>query len=75
MAEGKAPIPVDVKAGKAYYWCTCGLSKAQPFCDGAHKGSDKAPMAYTPEADGTIYFCTCKATANAPMCDGAHKSL
>ena len=48
---GKAPLPVEVKAGETYYWCSCGQSKNQPFCDGSHKGSDFTPMAWTAEAD------------------------
>jgi CDGSH-type Zn-finger protein len=71
----KAPIPVEVEAGKAVYWCTCGQSASQPFCDGSHKGSAFAPMAYTPASTGVIYFCACKMTKSAPLCDGTHKSL
>ena len=66
------PIPVAVEAGKTYYWCSCGLSDTQPFCNGAHKGTGKAPVAFKPEASGTVYFCSCKKTQNAPKCDGSH---
>lgn len=71
----KAPYPVDVEAGKSYFWCSCGQSANQPFCDGSHKGSDFAPMKYTAEKDGKAFFCGCKASANAPMCDGSHSKL
>ena len=71
----KAPIAVDVEAGKAYFWCTCGKSAKQPFCDGSHKGSDFAPMAWKAEASGTKYFCACKQTNGEPFCDGSHKAL
>jgi CDGSH-type Zn-finger protein len=71
----KAPYATTVEAGKTYYWCSCGKSAKQPFCDGSHKGSDFAPMAYTADKDGTAYLCGCKSTKNAPLCDGAHKSL
>ena len=72
---GRAPIGVEVEAGKTYYWCTCGQSTTQPFCDGSHKGSEFSPMAYKAEASGKVWFCTCKQTGKAPLCDGSHKKL
>jgi len=71
----KSPIAVELEAGKTYYWCTCGKSDSQPFCNGAHKGSEFAPKAFTAEKSGTAYLCACKETKNAPFCDGAHKAL
>jgi CDGSH-type Zn-finger protein len=79
MAEAivaqKAPYPVAVEAGKSYYWCSCGKSASQPFCDGSHKGSEFSPLLYKADASKTLYFCGCKATANAPFCDGRHAKL
>ncbi|MEI8144393.1 MAG: CDGSH iron-sulfur domain-containing protein [Alphaproteobacteria bacterium] len=72
---GKAPIPVEVEAGKSYWWCTCGLSAKQPFCDGSHKGSEFTPLQWTATDTKTAYFCACKATKAAPLCDGSHKAL
>jgi CDGSH-type Zn-finger protein len=74
-AAGKAPIPVTLEAGRDYYWCTCGQSKKQPFCDGSHKGSSFAPLVFQSAAAGEKYLCTCKATRNPPYCDGSHKQL
>ena len=71
----KAPYPVAVEAGKSYYWCACGLSATQPFCDGSHKGTGLAPMPFKADASKTVYFCGCKATTTAPMCDGSHSRL
>ena len=71
----KAPMPMNVEAGKTYYWCSCGQSKNQPFCDGSHKGSDFAPVAYKAEKDGTVYFCACKHSKNGALCDGSHSKL
>ena len=71
----KAPYGVNVEAGKDYWWCACGRSAAQPFCDGSHKGTGLAPMKFTAEADKTMYFCGCKATGNTPLCDGTHAKL
>lgn len=66
------PFAVDVEAGKTYFWCSCGKSAKQPFCDGSHQGSSFTPVKYTAEKDGKAYFCGCKATANQPLCDGSH---
>lgn len=71
----KNPYAVEVEAGKTYYWCACGLSKSQPFCDGSHKPTGFTPVAWKAEEEGKAFFCGCKATANAPMCDGTHGTL
>ena len=71
----KAPYPVDVEAGKTYYWCACGRSKTQPFCDGSHQGTSFSPLAYQAEKNGTVYFCGCKQSKNPPLCDGSHNKL
>ncbi|MCX8511532.1 MAG: CDGSH iron-sulfur domain-containing protein [Chthoniobacteraceae bacterium] len=71
----KAPFPVEVQAGKTYYWCSCGKSANQPFCNGAHKGSEFAPIPYTAEKDGTVYFCGCKHSTKGALCDGGHAKL
>ncbi len=68
------PIVVDVEAGKSYYWCACGKSKTQPFCDGAHADTDITPVQYDASESTTVYFCGCKATKNQPLCDGSHKN-
>ena len=71
----KAPFKVEVTAGKACWWCACGRSKNQPFCDGSHKGSAFSPVKFAAETDGAVYFCGCKRTANQPLCDGTHKTV
>src|SRR4051812_11637987 len=71
----KAPFKVDVEAGKAYFWCACGQSKNQPFCDGSHKGSTFAPVKYEAPESKTVFFCGCKHTHGQPLCDGSHKGL
>ena len=71
----KAPYAVDVTEGETYYWCACGRSNKQPFCDGSHKGSDFTPVAFTAEKSEKVYFCGCKKSANSPLCDGTHNSL
>ncbi len=72
---GRAPIKVDVEAGKSYWWCACGRSKSQPFCDGSHKGSTFSPVEFKPEASAPAWFCACKRSSKKPMCDGTHKTL
>lgn len=71
----KSPYAVEVEAGKSYYWCSCGKSKNQPFCDGAHQASSFTPVEYNATESKTVYFCGCKQTANQPLCDGAHSKL
>ena len=72
---GRAPIPVEVEAGKSYWWCACGRSKTQPFCDGSHKVTDFTPVEFKAEKNGKVFFCTCKRSAKKPLCDGSHKKL
>lgn len=69
------PIAVELTKSEQYYFCTCGRSGNQPFCDGSHAGTDFTPMAFTAEKDGEAYLCQCKHTANAPFCDGAHLKI
>lgn len=68
------PIAVNVEAGKDYWWCSCGLSKKQPFCDGSHKAEGQfSPVKYTAAENTTVFFCGCKASGRTPLCDGSHK--
>ena len=71
----KKPIKVDLESGKNYFWCRCGKSQKQPFCDGSHIGTDISPMKFSVEEIGPKTLCQCKASANAPFCDGAHAGL
>mgnify|MGYP000618449890 CR=1 FL=1 len=71
----KAPYKVAVEAGRTYWWCACGRSAKQPFCDGSHKGSGLAPVEYKAAASKDAWFCGCKATRGQPLCDGSHKGL
>ena len=75
IIEQKSPYPVDVIEGKSYYWCSCGQSAKQPFCDGSHKGTTLNPVAFKATETKKMYFCGCKASLNQPFCDGTHNSL
>jgi CDGSH-type Zn-finger protein len=68
------PIVQKVEPGE-YWWCTCGKSESQPFCDGSHKGTGIAPQKVTIDAQQTVAWCTCKATGTMPFCDGSHKNI
>jgi CDGSH-type Zn-finger protein len=70
----KKPAVMELDAGN-YFWCTCGLSVNQPFCDGAHKGTDFKPLKVTLEEKKTVALCLCKHTDKPPFCDGAHSKL
>lgn len=72
---GRRPIPINVEAGKSYWWCACGRSKSQPFCDGSHKGTGLAPVPFTAEATEEVWLCGCKQTSGKPFCDGTHNGL
>ncbi|VAW61646.1 Glutamate synthase [NADPH] large chain [hydrothermal vent metagenome] len=74
IADNK-PVQVMLTGGEEYYFCACGRSKSQPFCDGSHAGTDFKPQAFTAEQDGDAYLCACKHTGNAPFCDGSHKKF
>ena len=71
----KAPYKIDVESGQSYYWCSCGHSKSQPFCDGSHKGTEFSPIVFEATETKTVYFCGCKYSTNKPLCDGAHNKL
>ena len=71
----KAPYAIEVEAGKSYFWCACGRSANQPFCDGKHKDTGFEPVLYEADKDGEVYFCGCTATGKSPLCDGAHNKL
>jgi CDGSH-type Zn-finger protein len=71
----KAPYPVEVKSGESYWWCACGRSQTQPFCDGSHAGTGFTPVEWVSDKDGRAFFCGCKATKTPTMCDGSHKAL
>ena len=69
----KSPYKVIVEKDKIYFWCACGLSRKQPFCDGSHKKDGKyKSIKYLAEESKEIYFCGCKMTKHPPFCDGSH---
>ncbi len=72
---GRRPILIMLEGGKSYWWCACGRSKSQPFCDGSHKGAAFSPIEYKPTRAEEAWFCACKRSAKKPMCDGSHKRL
>lgn len=71
----KLPFAVDVEAGKSYFWCACGKSAGQPFCDGSHQDTEFLPVKFDAEESKTLYFCGCKNTKGQPLCDVTHNDL
>jgi CDGSH-type Zn-finger protein len=71
----KAPYGVPVEEGTEYYWCACGRSASQPYCDGSHKGTGLQPMAFTAPKTEEAWLCGCKASNDKPYCDGSHRKI
>lgn len=71
----KAPQLEQLEADKTYFWCACGQSAKQPWCDGSHKDSEFSPLRFSVEEAKTAAMCQCKQTKTPPYCDGSHKSL
>ena len=65
---------INVIEGKSYFWCSCGKSSKQPFCDGSHKGTKFTPLMYKADQSKKVFFCTCKLTKDKPICDGSHNT-
>lgn len=72
VRASNTPYAIEVEPGKSYWWCSCGKSKKQPFCDGSHAGSTFSPLKFDATEKKTLYFCGCKATKKPPFCDGSH---
>ncbi len=70
----KTPAVLELEPG-TYWWCACGRSKNQPWCDGAHTGTTFEPMEYTVSEKKRVALCNCKHTKTAPLCDGNHRNL
>ena len=68
------PYSVELEPG-TYFWCACGRSQNQPFCDGSHKAANLRPVKFELTEKKTVYLCGCKHSGNKPYCDGTHKTL
>lgn len=75
MIADNSPVKTSLEKGKTYFYCTCGRSKKQPFCDGSHKETSFEPMKFTAEATTQKWLCACKQTKNPPYCDGSHQKF
>ena len=71
----KSPYAAEVAAGRKYFWCACGRSAKQPFCDGSHKGTAFTPVKFSVAEAQKVWLCGCKHAARAPFCDGSHQKL
>ncbi len=71
---GTQPVVLELEPG-TYWWCTCGRSKNQPWCDSSHKGTPFSPLKWEVSQRKRYALCTCKRTQKPPLCDGSHKHL
>ena len=71
----KFPYKVSAESGKSYFWCSCGQSSKQPFCDGSHESTNFLPQKVKLEESKDVFFCGCKMSKNGAFCDGTHKDL
>jgi CDGSH-type Zn-finger protein len=71
----RSPVDVQLEEGKEYWWCRCGRSKTQPFCDSSHEGTGIEPLAFVAKRTRTYSLCRCKQTKNGPYCDDSHKKI
>jgi len=70
----KSPKNLTLEPG-TYFWCACGKSTNQPFCNGSHKGSSFTPVQFTIDKTQEVWLCQCKHSSNKPYCDGTHRTL
>jgi CDGSH iron-sulfur domain-containing protein 3 len=75
VVASRMPCVVEVEKGRTYFWCACGRSKTQPWCDGSHQGTGLAPVQFTARSSERVWLCACKHTKRAPLCDGSHNKL
>lgn len=75
LVAAKTFAMVDLETGTEYWWCACGRSKSQPFCDGSHEGTGITPKSFTVDKSKGYALCQCKQTGKAPFCDGTHRKL
>ena len=74
LIAAKNPAMLNLEAGE-YFWCACGKSSNQPFCDGSHQGTTITPVVFKIDTKKDVFLCQCKQSSSKPYCDGSHSNL
>ena len=77
IVRALTPLRLEVVEGKTYFWCACGRTTTEPWCDGSHKATTIRPVKWVAPKSGTASICVCRATRRPGrvLCDGSHAAV
>lgn len=77
VVRSLTPLRLEVTEGATYFWCACGRTQTEPWCDGSHKVTTIRPVKWVAPKSGTASVCACRATRRPGrvLCDGSHAAV